>query len=827
MASINLFNEHSVDNLHRLTQRQKDANDKEWYKRKADLVDNFGLSGRGNNLFNFHNIGEYKRKKVNYDLFNNILDKSELGYIATQFEDVGELPADISNKDILSNKIKLLMGMEAKMPFSYRVIATNPEATSRREQTEAKMVKEFVTNEIMKPIDQMLKQQQMEATKGRQLSPEELKQLEAEIAEQRKAMTPDEIYKYMARDHTDPYEALNNQILEYLINTKNLFDKFNLGWKHALLSADDIYFVGRLNGEPDIIPVNALFFEYDRDSSATMVQDREWARYEWRMSPSQVIAQYGSELTVEEIDKVYAYNENPMNVSDSMFTFDQTNFDEGESLRVAHLVWKSLMKIGFLTYRDRKGKQRMLLVDENYKFNKGGGDIRIEWEWIPETHECTKIMNDIYVMARPVPDQDKTLDNLWNAKLPYYGCTSDNLNSVPTALMDRGKVFQYYYDIIMYRIELLMASDKGKILAANIKAVPKSAGINTERFIYFMEANKLAFFNPNEEGNKSGPREISNIATVLDMSLANEIDKYISLAEYIERKCGTAMGISPQMEAQIQPDEPVGNTRQNLVQSSHIIQPYFQAHNTVKRDALTAVLEVAKSRYSEDDAPEVLHWVLDDMSLKMLSLNQKNKDMLRNSRIGLYVANSAKDEDAKNAIVNLAQAAMQNDKATLGDIIKVMKSNSLQDVEEQLAVADAHAQQREDAIAKRQQQHEKEMQAMVAQAETDRHKNAIDEIIVKAREDRQTKKEVGAITALGFAEDKDVNDNLIPDVLEVAKIQGDLAIKGQKAATEERSQSLEEQKFQHQKAQDEHQKKIDKEYVEIDRKKASKPTGQK
>jgi len=201
--------------------------------------------------------------------------------------------------------------------------------------------------------------------------------------------------------------------------------------------------------------------------------------------------------------------------------------------------------------------------------------------------------------------------------------------------------------------------------------------------------------------------------------------------------------------------------------------------------------------------------------------------MLRNSRIGLYVANSAKDEDAKNAIVNLAQAAMQNDKATLGDIIKVMKSNSLQDVEEQLAVADAHAQQREDAIAQRQQQHEKEMQAMVAQAETDRHKNAIDEIITKAREDRQTKKEVAAITALGFAEDKDVNDNITPDVLEVAKIQGDLAIKGQKAATEERSQSLEEQKFQHQKAQDEHQKKIDKEYVEIDRKKASKPTGQK
>jgi hypothetical protein len=817
-TTSSLFSEHN-NNRHRLTQREKNAYDKQWYKDKADLIDNFGLFERSTSSITFENVGDFKRKKINYDLFNNILDVTELGYISKQFEGIGELPAEITNRDILSNKVKLLMGMEAKMPFSWKVIAINEEATNRRIETETKMIKDYVVNEVMKPIDLALKKQELEATKSRKLSPEEQQQLQQQIAEERKAKTPDEVIKYMAREHRDPDAVLNNQLLEYLIYTKDARNKFNLGWKHSLITADDIYYVGRINGEPDMLPVNALFFEYDRDSSSSMVEDREWARYERRLSPSQVVAYYGKELTPDEIDKIYAYNTNAQSVIN--FNYDNGSMDEGETVRCVHLVWKSLMKVGFLTYRDRKtGKEKMLLVDENYKFSKADGDIRIEWEWVPETHECTKILSDIYVQAGPVPDQDKTLEDLWNAKLPYYGFTSDNLNSIPTAIVDRGKSYQYYYDIILYRVELLMASDKGKILAANIKAIPKSSGINTQRFIYFMEANKLALFNPNEEGNKNGPKEVSNMATVLDMSLASEIDKYISLAEYIERRCGISMGVTPQMEAQIQPDEPVNNTRQNLVQSSHIIQPYFQAHNTVKRNVLSAWLDCAKSRYSEPDAPETLYYVLDDMSVQMLSLD-KNK--LKNSRVGLYVGDATRDEDAKNAVINLAQAAMQNDKATLSDIIKVMKSSSLQDVEEQLAVADEHANQRQVEAAKQQQQHEKDIIARQDQQEEDRHRNAMEEIKLKATEDRKTKKEVAAITALGFNEDKDVNDNDVPDVLEVAKIQGDLNMKQQKLGLEERQTALDEKKFEHDKSMDDHQKKIDKEYVNIDRTKANKP----
>ena len=54
--------------------------------------------------------------KVNYDLFNNILDTTDFEYVTKPFgnKEEGELPARLVNRDILSNKIKSVLGMEQR-----------------------------------------------------------------------------------------------------------------------------------------------------------------------------------------------------------------------------------------------------------------------------------------------------------------------------------------------------------------------------------------------------------------------------------------------------------------------------------------------------------------------------------------------------------------------------------------------------------------------------------------------------------------------------------------------------------------------------------------
>lgn len=763
----------------RVTQRRRDANDKQWYKDKINLV---SASANGSS-YGYGGVSDWKRKKVNYDLFNDIINKADFEYVCQPYgSQVGELPAQMTNRDIVSGKIKVLLGMEMSLPFSWNVIATNEQATTRKEQEEFNRIREYVINEVMTPIRAGIQQQQEEATRGRQLSPEEQQKLQEDMQQQEAAQTPDEVRKYMVRDHQDPAEVQAQQILNYLVKKEKIPEKFNKGFKHMSLSGLEIYRVDIINGEPTLVVVNPLYFEYDMSEDLDYVQEAEWARCEYRMTPSEIVSNFGMYLTPDQIDRVYRFQDNwgSPTLIDYNFTFDESN--NSNTITVTHVTWKSLKKIGFLSFIDENGELQEKIVDENYKLTKSQGDVEIEWEWIPEAHEGWKILDDIYVLCRPVPGQNKDLDNLHICHLPYYGAACDNLNSKITSPMDRMKSYQYFYDLLFYRTELLLASDKGKILAANIKAIPKSAGIDVTKFLYFMEANKIAFFNPSEEGNRGNGGDVTNMVKEIDMSLASNIMHYIELMGFIEKKCGTVIGITPQMEAQIGPNEAVSNTRQNIQMASHIIKPYFDLHNNVKQCVLQALIDKARVAYSGTKKRK-LSYVLDDMSVMMFELDPELLDL---STYGIFVTNSTKAEDAKQAVVQLAQAALQNQQADLSDIIKIIRSESINEAVEDLEAAAARKVSEQQFAQVAQAKAQRESEAKAEQLRRDEWKHEENLIILKEKERRETELQKQAMLSLGFAEDKDADQDGTPDVFEVYKYGEEADIKRKKLALDEK-----------------------------------------
>lgn len=245
----------------RVTQKQKEANDFEWYKKKIDSFD----SGAFVDYVGYDGISLHRRMMTNYDLYNNIIDPAEFAYVCKPYGDgLGEMPATFTNRDITSGKIKVLLGMESKRPFSWRAIAVNEEATNRKEQEYFGRIKEYVIGEIMHPIIASIQQKYAEQEKGQPLSKDEQAQIQQRVAEEIKGMTPPEVKKYIERDHQDPAEALAKQILEYLIEKLNIKDVFNDGWKHGLLSGLEIFFVGEGFKQPAFFAVNSLNFDYDK-----------------------------------------------------------------------------------------------------------------------------------------------------------------------------------------------------------------------------------------------------------------------------------------------------------------------------------------------------------------------------------------------------------------------------------------------------------------------------------------------------------------------------------------------------------------------------------
>lgn len=768
-------------NKHRFTRKEKEADDFKWYRERIDRYDTESVSNQNG----YGDIDEYKRLKVNYDLFNNIIDLKDFEYVCSPFgAEAGELPASMVNRDIVSYRIKSLLGMELKRPFNYKCMAINKEATTRREQEEAKQITDYVIDQILLPIRQEVEMKyQQDMMGGQQLTPQQMREIQTQMESEIQSKTPPEVKKYMERDHQDPAEVLGHQLTQYLIQELDVKKKFNDGFKHATLSAYEIYWVGIVNDKPVFKVVNPLRFACDKSPDVDYIEDGRWAVAEYRMSPLDVVNSF--DLTDAEIDSIMSNHEHYVTQTRTrkMFSFENTlDDDDQNTVRVVHVQFKDLRKIGWLDYIDADGVLRTkVMVDEQYRLNKAAGDVRIKWEWINEVYEGWKIGTNIYKDMQPVKGQLKDQDKIYTSKLSYKGAIYDNMNSQPTAPMDRMKVYQYYYNIVMYRLELLLSSDKGKKVLMNIKAIPEAAGIDVEKWQYFFESSPFMWYSTDEEGMSQA--DVNTIAKTIDLSLASDINRYIELAEYLEQKCGKSVGITDSVLGQTSASKSVTNNEQDLIQTSHILEPYYALHDRVKVNVLNALLDTAKIAYS-DSEDLVLNYVLDDLSRHMLRVDTA---LLNNSTLGLFIENGGNAQEIKDTVRQLAHAAMQNQTVEFSDVLAVMKETGSQEAEEILKIAEKNKFQKEQANAEA----ERKFKAEEAQKERDEaaleHERQKELIILKEGERRKTEIQKQAILSVGFNEDKDTDNDGQLDAFEIAQNGLSAQIEMSKEARENRA----------------------------------------
>lgn len=772
----------------RLTLNQKKANKFRWYRDKMDELEigHHGIySSQGGG-----DVSDYKRMLVNYDLFNNVLNLDDFSHVCQPHgAEAGELPAKMVNRDISSGKIKAVLGMEAKRPFDYKLIATNSEATSRVEREEFDRIKEFVQQEVMGPIREKVEMQYQEQLQGGKLSEEDTAQIKQKMQEEITAKTPPETRKYMEREHQDPAEVMGHQLLEYLSKKCDVKQKFDKAFKHLHLSAKEVMYVGIMNGEPEVWNVNSLRFNCDKSPDVDFIEDGEWATCEYRMTPSSVVKYFGEELTNKEIDSVYQLSakKNVNYLKDSLFNFDAYQDDDADTVRVIHCVWKGLRAIKFLTYKSPEGEELEKIVDESYKLNIEAGDVSIEVRWIPEAYEGWKV-HEAYVRMGPIMGQPKDLSNIFECKLPYYGAICDDLNSEATCLMDRLKVYQYYFDIVMFRLDLLLASDKGKKILMNINAIPDSDGMDIKKWQHFMESSPFIYYNPDEEGSSM---DANNVAKVIDLSLLSDIGKYIEIAEYLKKQAGESVGITPAVEGQSSPYESVGNNRTNIAASSNILEPYFKLHSYVKRNVLTALIETAKIAYHGKETV-ALSYVLDDMSRKVLNLDM---GLLDGTTLGLFIDDSSKASEVKDMIKGFAHAALQNQSIELSDVISVIRQEGVAEAEETLKVAEQDRHDKGLEQQKAASDSAKEMKELENQQAEVEHKRTKELIVLKEEERRKTEVIKSTLVGASFNPDQDKDGDGENDFVELAR-------EGLNADIKQSKQDLDREKFEHQKVQD-------------------------
>lgn len=793
----------------RLTRQQKEADDFQWYKDKINKYSN----NTNNYVLDFLDDDAYNSKrfnmKVNYDLFNNKINLKEFEKVCYPLgKEVGSAPVDMTNKDMVSGKLKSVIGMEMKRPFSYRILATNKDATTRKEEEMFSQIRDYVIQTITEPVRQQVEQeyqQQMQQMQG--ADQEQMQQQQAQMEQQKeeeiKQRTPAEVKEYMERKHQDPAEIMMHQILENLLERQDIKFKFNQGWKHGLISGHEIFWVGVENKEPVLKVLNPLNFSCGEHHG--FIEEAEWASYTEYLSVSEIVSRFSDELSNDDIDDLYTrateYNEFNGFIEES---------STEKRISVIHCEWKDLKPVKFLKGVDLEtGEEYEMMVDESYKFNKEAGDLEITTKWVPARYEGYKVGKDLYLSMREVPGQYFDFDNPTSCKLSYIGCYYDDMNSEATSVMDRLKQYQYLYNIILYRVEVLMASDKGKIMFFNSSMIPLNSmkGMTLEKWFNYTYLNKIGLLNPNEEGMRQ--QDVTQAVKEVDLSLVSDIQKYIQLADYIERRCGDSVGITKQIEGQIGEREAVRNTQQAIVQSANILEPYFEVHNIVKRNTLQKLIEVAKVAYVTYQ-PEYLNYILDDMSQRML---KPDYDLLENSTYGIYVSNSMKADEALQMVKQLAHAAMQNQAVDLSDVMRIMRSESITEAEDLLRKSEKEKREQQAELQQQQQQAQEQMQQQMIAWEKEKmkleHQYTMEEIDLKGQIELQKQ----TILSTGFNEDKDLDNDGVPDVLEIYKAGVNAEVKMRELDIKEKS--LEQANKQHEeKMQMEKDKMKDKKEIE-------------
>ena len=325
------------------------------------------------------------------------------------------------------------------------------------------------------------------------------------------------------------------------------------------------------------------------------------------------------------------------------------------------------------------------------------------------------------------------------------------------------------YIVLWYRLELAIARDKGKVINMDIAQIPKSMGITPERWLHYLSSVGVNFINP-YEGNPSDPNgsraSSFNQFSSVDLTMGNVIAEYIQLMDKIEYLAGVISGITEQRQGQVSTHELVGNVERSVLQSSHITEPLFWVHSQCKRRALNMLLNTAKGAW-EETGKKKLSYIFDTGERAFLDIDPRfyYEDM------DVFVSDTSKDLENLQALKQLIQPAMQNG-ASLLEAAEVLTTDNLNllkqkliDMQKRQEEAQQQQQQaeQEQAVQLQQMQNEqREQELMLEEAKMDLERYKIDQ-------DNQTKIVVAEISAYRGTEEKDINQNNIPDPQEYAE----------------------------------------------------------
>jgi hypothetical protein len=770
----------------------KEKQDESWIKNTMDYFANKAYAEYTKNRDTF---------VKNYDLMKGILRREDFYQEpeVRSFTDVLTsdlaLPAYVKMYSIITTPVNELVGEISKRPDAFRVKAFDDDSKSEELEFKTGILQEYVINQAKQKI------QEKAALQGEEIDDEQLQQ-----------MTMDQV-----KDSIDSYTSIAEKWANHILTAQkaefNTKEKSEDAFRDMLISAREFYHIyednSKLGFNIEVAnPKNTWFLttpdrKYISDPTGR-VQGAYAAGTVQVMELSEIIEAI-PDLTKDEIDHLRSSlqdyglinvresnlgnpNAIPGNDSIQYDTYDplvlQTRMliesemkENNDGLRdflgltsnvssfgykyvVVRAYWISKKKIGKLIYLDEMGNEQSLLVDEHYKSGTIPTQQSLEWGWINQWYQGTKIGPDIYHI-KPY----KLLNYC-----PIIGQVFEVKNTEAKSLVDLMKPFQVLYNVCMNQLYKLLEKEVGKVQLMSIRhiPIPKDGDAQDALDIWEMEArNRGVVFVDDSPENLKAPSSFNQF-TSLDLTRTQEIQSRYTLAQQLKNECWELIGMSRQRMGSVSASESATGTNAAITQSYSQTEPLFIAHEYVLGQLYQSIIDA--SLYVESQKPQsTISYITSQGESAFVQVNGSD---LKFRDLKVYLTNRPEDQKMFTELRGLSQAVIQNG-GSLSDIIELYSTDSVRQMkkvftklksrQEELEITKLQQQQQQ--LDQQQQQADAQIQAaQQAQQEKMAHDDYQNEL------DRINKKEIALIAAESKGGLPDVDESGAPDVLEINKL---------------------------------------------------------
>ena len=660
-----------------------------WIKSNMDYFANVAYSQfvKGKDTF-VHNYNLMKGILRPEDFY--MVDPNARSFVEQLVAEV-ELPSFVQHYSILNTPVNTMLGEQSRRPDQSRVKAFDEDSKNQQLQFQTDATKKFIIENAKMMIMGQL------AMDGQQKpDPESFNK-----------MVMEHVQEYLV-DYTSLAEKWANHVLEAMKMELNIKEISEDCFRDFLICAREFYHIYENNGKlgvgvENLNPKNVWYLTLP--DKKYIHKDAFAAGTVHVMELSEIIHRFN--LDKEEIDhlrdgvrelslfspresnidnpttsgwdsiKYDTYspylvekrllaesmlkeNVDPMNdflgMSSNVNTF-------GNKYIVVQAYWCGKKKIGKLTYVDKEGDIKTMLVDESYE--KIPNQLAIEWSYDNQWYKGLKVGSDVFHV-----EPFELLDYC-----PIIGVVHEikNLDEAKS-LVDMLKPYQAIWNVCLNQLWRLLEKEIGNVYQGSLRdiPVPKDGDAQDALDMWEEEArNRGAMWLDNSPENARVQSNFNQWKNV-DLTRTSEIKSRYDLARTIKKEAYELIGITDQRAGEVAATETATGTNTALSQSYAQTEPYFAQHGYVLNDVYQGILDAVQ--YTETKKPySTISYANTEGEQIFIKINSSDMSM---KDLKVFATSRPEDQKTFQELRSLAQPMLQNG-ATPYDVSVMYTTNSI------------------------------------------------------------------------------------------------------------------------------------------------------